>query len=353
MGSLLVGVTLIGPGPTNIRQVADVRGGPVSHRGGMADGAEPRSRQVGFDLPGVVVGAATDEAGPTGCTVIALDRFAALELDVRGGAPVLVNPALPRVEAICLAGGSALGVAAAVGVADELHARRGRDPLRFPTVTGGAIYDFAEPGRSGAYPDWEMGRAALRAAQPGAVPVGRIGAGRAARCGKLGRDGWSEPGGQGAAFAVAGGARILVVVVVNALGVVVDRRGAVVRGNRDPASGIRTHIATDDMAHGRRRQVERFGRATPTAPSPASTATTLTVVVTDARLGARDRRSVARQVHASLARAIHPFHCAMDGDALWLATTNEVAAEVTPTALGAVGAELAWDAVLCAVAAEE
>lgn len=330
----------------------------VPHGADMASAVtsdgEGGRRSVGFDLPGVVVGVATDEAGPTGCTVIALDRYASLELDVRGGAPVLVNPSLPRVEAICLAGGSALGVAAAAGVADELHAGRGTDPLRFPTVTGGAIYDFAEPGRTGAYPDWEMGRSALRAAQPGVVPVGRVGAGRAARCGKLGRDGWSEPGGQGAAFAVSGGARVLVVVVVNSLGVVVDRHGTVVRGNRDPVSGSRSHIAAEDMAHGRRRQVERFGRAAPAAPStaphpPASTATTLTVVVTDARLGERDRRCLGRQVHASLARAIHPFHCSMDGDALWLATTNEVAVDLTPTALGAVTAELAWDAVLCAV----
>lgn len=306
-----------------------------------------RDSAVGFDLEGVRVGVATDEGGPTGCTVVTFERSAAVELDVRGGAPVLVNHELPRAEAICLAGGSALGVAAAVGVADELYARRGRDPLRFPTVMGGAIYDFAEPGRTGAYPDWELGRAAVVAARPGIVPVGRVGAGRAARCGKIGRDGWSEPGGQGAAFATFGGARMLVLVVVNALGVVVDRHGDVVRGNRDPESGTRSHITPEDMVHGQRRQIELFGRV------GAATATTLTVVVTDARLGARDRRSLARQVHASLARAIHPFHCSLDGDALWFATTNDVVADATPTALGAVASVLAWDAVLRSVDGED
>jgi L-aminopeptidase/D-esterase-like protein len=269
-----------------------------------------------------------------------------MELDVRGGAPVLMNPELPVAEAICLAGGSALGVAAAAGVADELYARRQRNPLRFPTVMGGAIYDFAEPGRTGLYPDWELGRAALVSTRPGMIPAGRVGAGRAARCGKLGRDGWSEPGGQGAAFATIGGARLLVLVVVNALGVIVDRQGHVVRGNRDPESGKRSHITPEDMVHGQRRQMERFGQAgTPTA-------TTLTVVVTDARLGSRDRRSLARQIHASLARAIHPFHCSFDGDALWFATTNEVVADATPTALGTVASDLAWDAVLRSVEKE-
>jgi L-aminopeptidase/D-esterase-like protein len=300
-------------------------------------------RSVGFDLSALQVGVAEYEEGPTGCTVLALDRPAALAVDVRGGAPVLVNCDLPRVEAVCLAGGSALGVAAASGVADELYVRRGRDPLRFPLVAGGAIYDFAEPGRTGAYPDVELGRAALSAARPGNIPVGRVGAGRAARCGKLGRDGWSEPGGQGAAFATFGGARIVVVVVVNALGVVVDRDGRVVRGNRDPVTGTRAHIAPDDMEHGHRRQIERFGRAA------QGTATTLTVVVTDARLSSRGRRQLTRQVHTSMARAIHPFHCPLDGDALWLLSTHEVSAEATPTALGTVVSELAWDAVLTAV----
>ena len=73
------------------------------------------------------------------------------------------------------------------------------------------------------------------------------------------------------------------------------------------------------------------------------------MVVTDARLGGRDRRSLARQIHASMARAIHPFHCSLDGDALWFATTNQVVADATATALGTVASELAWDAVLSAV----
>jgi hypothetical protein len=50
-----------------------------------------------------------------------------------------------------------------------------------------------------------------------------------------------------------------------------------------------------------------------------------------------------------MARAIHPFHCSLDGDALWFATTNEVVADATATALGTVASELAWDAVLLAV----
>jgi len=55
-------------------------------------------------------------------------------------------------------------------------------------------------------------------------------------------------------------------------------------------------------------------------------------------------------VHASMARAIHPFHALTDGDVLFAATTNEVENEALDSvALGVIASELAWDAVLAAV----
>jgi L-aminopeptidase/D-esterase-like protein len=63
--------------------------------------------------------------------------------------------------------------------------------------------------------------------------------------------------------------------------------------------------------------------------------------------GARPLRQLARQVHASLSRAIHPFHSLVDGDVLYAATTNEVENPLLDSArLGVVASELAWDAVL-------
>jgi L-aminopeptidase/D-esterase-like protein len=135
------------------------------------------------------------------------------------------------------------------------------------------------------------------------------------------------------------------VVVVNALGVIVDRQGRVVRGNRNPETGERSYLSIDDMAFGHQRQLDRFGAA-------VAEATTLTVVLTDARLGRGDLQQLARQIHASIARAIHPFHCTGDGDTLWLASTNEHDADATPTAVGAAAAELAWDAIIRAVSDE-
>lgn len=299
------------------------------------------SRQVPFDFPGVTVGVAEYDEGPTGCTVVVFERMARVSIDVRHGMPGAFNPAARFVDAICLAGGSIMGLSASAGVAEGLYDGRGRDPLLQPIVSGGVLYDLAVPDRAGAvYPDAALGRAAVGAAVGEHVPVGAVGAGRSATCGKLGVEGWGERGGQGAAFATVDGVRILVLVVVNSLGVIVDRDGRIVRGNRDPASGARTYLTPEQMVHGTQRAHRRFD-------ARLSQATTLTVVVTDARLGFRELDAVGRQVHTSLARAIQPFHTMRDGDILWAVTTDDVAEPaLVPAAVGSIASELAWDAVL-------
>jgi L-aminopeptidase/D-esterase-like protein len=82
--------------------------------------------------------------------------------------------------------------------------------------------------------------------------------------------------------------------------------------------------------------------------------TTLTVVVTNQRLDRRALRQLGRQVHASMARAIHPFHALLDGDVLYAVTTAEVENEaLDPVALSVVASELAWDAVLASFEPDE
>ena len=73
------------------------------------------------------------------------------------------------------------------------------------------------------------------------------------------------------------------------------------------------------------------------------------MVVTNERLERRALTQLGRQVHASLARAIRPWHTLRDGDVLYAVTTSEVEAEVDDLTLGVLASELAWDAVLRAV----
>jgi L-aminopeptidase/D-esterase-like protein len=74
--------------------------------------------------------------------------------------------------------------------------------------------------------------------------------------------------------------------------------------------------------------------------------TTLTVVVINQKMGLRELRQLARQVHASMARAIDPFHTIHDGDVLYAVTTNAIDPVLGDSEVSYIASELAWDAVL-------
>ena len=125
---------------------------------------------------------------------------------------------------------------------------------------------------------------------------------------------------------------------MNAVGAIVDREGNVVRGHYDRESGVRRGLVPGVE--------ERLAGGRPVRPPPGNT--TLTVVVTNLKLGVRELRTLGRQVHVSMARAIQPFHALEDGDVLFAVSTGAVESDpfLDTTALGVVASELAWDAVL-------
>ena len=205
---------------------------------------EPRTEFDGpaleFDFPGLRVGVAEYDEGPTGCTVIRFAEDATLAVDVRGGSPGAIGEGYPVAEAVTLAGGSIYGLEAAMGVSAELLAERDYavEWMQIPLVAGAIVYDFRSRDTS-IYPDKELGRAAARTAREGWFPLGGRGAGRSTSVGKLFDVDGIETAGQGAAFRRVGETRVAVFTVVNAIGAVVDRDGSVVRGHLDAPTGRR------------------------------------------------------------------------------------------------------------------
>ena len=119
------------------------------------------------DVPGIRVGHWTDAERRTGCTaILAPDDGAVGGVDVRGSAPGtretdLLRPTalVERVNAICLAGGSAFGLAAADGVVRRLAEREigfatGVRPV--PIVPAAILFDLGV-GDAAAYPDADAG----------------------------------------------------------------------------------------------------------------------------------------------------------------------------------------------------
>lgn len=288
-----------------------------------------------FDFPGVEIGVAEYDEGPTGCTVFSFPGGAATAIDERGGM-VGKTGDYDWNHAICLAGGSLPGLEAAAGVSAAYFEQHGSSLDHMGLVSGAIIYDYGRR-KSVIYPDLALGRAALLAARPGVFPLGARGAGRSAGCGAVFDFARGESSGQGGAFRQVGPTKLAVFSVVNALGAVLNRQGEVVRGNRDPQTGAR--------AHPREELERRLLTGAPTSPPFGNT--TLTVMVTNQKLDKRQLNQMARQVHSSMARVICPFHTLNDGDVLYAVTTNEVEhPTLSVAALGMLASELLWDAIL-------
>jgi len=290
-----------------------------------------------FEFPGLEVGVAEYDEGPTGCTVLVLPKGATMVADIRGGSPgTMMSHREGWVDAICLAGGSVYGFEAGSGVSRELLAAKKYDTdwLNIAIVPCAVIFDFNPLRKNRAiHPDRRLGRAAFNTRREGVFPSGARGAGRCATVGKWLKGPYQpEPGGQGAAFCRSGEARVAVFTVVNSVGAIVDRAGRVLRGHLDRKTGERRRVAeVVDGDH----------------PGPAPGNTTLTVVVINQATPANELRQMARQVHASMARAIDPFHTIHDGDVLYAVTTHQIdPPSLDSSRVAHLASELAWDAVL-------
>jgi L-aminopeptidase/D-esterase-like protein len=278
----------------------------------------PSGRVLEFDFPGLEIGIAEYDEGPTGCTVFHVPKVASLSIDVRGGSPGVNGQHLEAINAICFAGGSLYGLEASTGVAAELFKLRGYSTkwIDIALVSGAIIFDYGTR-ENAIYPDKDLGRAAVRAMRPGRFPMGARGAGRSATAS---HGAGAELAGQGGAYRESGATKILAFVVVNAYGCIVDRAGKIVRGK-------------------------------PTGPVPGrvprSGNTTLSLVVTNQKLDRLQLQSIGRQVHTSMARGIQPFHARWDGDVNYMVSTQEVEnADLDEVTLGERASDAMWDAIL-------
>lgn len=268
-------------------------------------------------VPGVRVGLATDPEGRTGVTVLRFPAGTRGGVWVPGSAPgsrewTALSPdhVAGEVHALCLAGGSAFGLAAADGVMAALEEEgEGFDTGlgRVPIVPAAVIFDLHT---ATARPDRAMGRAAARSASTAPVAHGPIGAGAGALVGTGG--GAPEPGGQGSTVEACGLYRIGALAVVNAVGAVVD-----------PTTG--EEIAGSVSGEGALLQAGAWRGQT-----------TLVAVATDAPLDRAGCQILAKMASAGLARVLRPAFTPFDGDAVFAFSTRR-GALVDSTVLAGVG----------------
>jgi L-aminopeptidase/D-esterase-like protein len=299
------------------------------------------------DVPGIEVGHWTDLAAATGCTVVLCRSGAVGGVDVRGGAPGtretdLLRPEclVERVHAVLLAGGSAFGLAAADGVMRYLEEQGiGFDTgvAKVPIVPAAVLFDLAI-GRADVRPGPDAGYAACQAATRGPVAEGNVGAGTGATVGKMLGSGLAVKSGLGTASQAIGGLVVGALVVVNALGDVVDpATGRILAGARAPT----------DTGFVDALVIARAGLA----QALAGRNTTLGVVATNAALSKAQAHKVAQMAHDGLARTIRPVHTPFDGDAVFALSTGDLPADAG--LVGTIAAEVLAEAVLHAVRAAQ
>lgn len=283
------------------------------------------------DVPGLEVGHATDADGITGCTVVLAMDGAVAGVAVRGSAPGtretdLLRPTalVERIHAVCLAGGSAFGLAAADGVMRWL-AERGigfstsAGPV--PIVPAAILYDLGV-GSAAARPGPDDGYAACDAAVAATSALeGSVGAGTGATVAKMAGPANAVKGGVGcAARRLSDGSLLGALAVTNAVGSVIAPDGRVLAGPRAAGSE---------------------------APTAAFESTTLSVIGTDATLDRSQCRKLAELGHDALARSIVPVHTMYDGDVVFALSTGrgQPIALDTFVALGVAAVEVLSEAI--------
>jgi L-aminopeptidase/D-esterase-like protein len=296
------------------------------------------------DIPGVLVGHASDYDALTGCTVILFERGAAGGVDVRGSATGteefgLLDPmhVTERINAVVFAGGSAFGLEAASGVRRYLEMKgvgyqTAAGPV--PLVPAAILYDLSL-GKKHVRPTREMGEVAAGAASAGPVAEGAVGAGTGATVGKLfGMNRAMKSGIGSFTVALADGVLVSSLAAVNAFGDVIDpANGGIVAGARRTPDSLEFANTAQAMlnvtAAGNRQN------------------TTLVLVATNAQLSKVGAAKLAEFGSAGMARALSPVWTMFDGDVVIGVSVGDRKTDVN--ALGVAAAHAVAQSILRAV----
>ena len=312
------------------------------------------------DVQGIRVGHFTDPRRPTGCTAILFDGEATAGVDYDGSAPgshlgVLLQPVSPieTIHGMLLTGGGPMGLAAVAGAVRYLEERKvgfdwGVPHVRVPIVVGAVIDDLAL-GDGRIRPDADGAYKACGVASSGPVEEGNVGVGAGATIGKMlaGRGLGGMKSGLGTASLRLGNAVIGAMVVVNAVGDIVDwHTGRILAGARRPdGKGFANIIETLKTLGGDTSSSSLQVR------DPVLHSTTLAVVATNVRFTKTAMTKIAMMASTGAARTINPYHTNGDGDSTFAVSTNKVSSDLGISVIGALAAELVSEAVLRAVKA--
>jgi L-aminopeptidase/D-esterase-like protein len=288
------------------------------------------------DVPGILVGQASDHEAQTGCTVILCDEGAVCGVEVRGSAPGtretdLLDPHMlvDQVHGVFLAGGSAFGLAVGDGMMQYLEEHGiGFDVgvTKVPIVTGAVLFDL----NMGSYqvrPDASMAYEACRQASEEKIKEGNYGAGTGATVGKiLGHEQCMKGGIGSASVALDNGLIVGAIVAVNALGDIRDHHtGEIIAGARAEDTGDLIDTCAYLKQHFNTTLAFRRDN------------TTIGAIATNAKLTKAECKKLAQMAMNGLVKVISPFGSTLDGDTVFAISKGTYSADLN--LLGIMAAE--------------
>jgi len=295
------------------------------------------------DVQGIKVGHFEDYEAITGCTVIIAENGATAGIDVRGGAPGthetdLLNPAnlVEKVNAIYISGGSSFGLEGVAGVMKYLEEEGigfNTGYAKVPIVPAAIIYDLGI-GNPNVRPDKLMGYNACKNAQSNNALQGNVGAGVGATIGKVRGMYFAMKGGLGIESETVEKLVVGVLVVVNALGDVLN-----------PTDNSIIAGALNDEKNSF-MDTEKYIIEGPMGPQQFRN-TTIGVVATNATLTKSSATRIAMMASDGLSRVIRPSHTLFDGDTIFALSTNEIESDITQ--VGTIAQRLVSRAIVNAI----
>lgn len=249
-----------------------------------------------FDFPEISIASVCYYEGPVGCTYIRFNVDKVIYYcDRRGGsvttyASDYVRSNKNKIRGICFAGGSFLGLEAISGCVVEEWKCNGYNDFGKCDIVG-ATMRSGNLNINSIYPDKNLGRFAVDNLKNNSVYLGQAGAG----C--MAGDGFY---GQGASFKIFREIKIFVLCIVNALGIIYDNDGNVLRDRWK----LYDKTKDNDKVSGKN--------------------TTLTVVITDLIMDIFELEQLSIQCHTNIATVIRPFNTIDDGDVLFGVSLNSI-----------------------------
>ncbi len=262
-----------------------------------------------FNFPGLKIASVVDGTLSTGATLFYFTHGGLTVYDARGGSVAASETTLldsgsysAMTDGIVFAGGSTMGLAASSGARDfrfrqNLAKGVAGDFDFIPSFPSAIVYDYggriAPFNEVGVYPNEDMGRKLMENLSDREAFVGRAGAGITTTVNKVGVERW---GGQGIVQINTPVGKVLVAVVLNALGDVVNGDVSLTE-KYTPAGTVRQGV--------------KPGRNT-----------TLSLIVTSAKLNRNQLQRLVTMVHTSMGASIAPFHSSEDGDIQFAVSTG-------------------------------